>query len=132
MSEAMSADRLANIGSALQVTEGPTIAHELYAEVDRLRQENAQLHGHLTAEMGISKEAAARLEEAQARLAEIGETREEFGVRTYDEDIEVMSSREQARDLAEAWRREIPGSDPTIMARTRQNKPGKWREVPDA
>jgi hypothetical protein len=72
-------------------------------------------------------------QKARARLAEIGETREEFGVRTYDndEDVEVMSTQEQARDLAEAWRREIAGSNPTLMARTRQCKPGQWREVAD-
>jgi len=77
---------------------------------------------------------AAEIRQLRARLAEIGETEAEWGVRTYDNDdeIEVMSSLEEARDLADAWRLEIPGSNPTVRVRTRQGKPGEWREVPDA
>jgi hypothetical protein len=82
MSEPMSDERLANIGAALRVTEGPTIAHELYGEVKRL-------DGHLAAIGKAQAESVAarrqldemhKQEVAQLR-ARLAELRTEYGAR---------------------------------------------------
>lgn len=78
--------------------------------------------------------ANKRADAAERELAEvrerIGGLREEWGVRTYDsdDDTEVMRTREQAENLAAAWRTEIPNSNPTVRVRT-QCAPGPWRNV---
>jgi hypothetical protein len=106
--------------------------HGIEAGRDRLLLIDTAVRVHL--ETHLLLDWATEVHQLRARLDEIGETREEWGVRTYDndDDTEVMSSLFQARDLAEAWRREISGSNPAVKVRTLQSKPGQWREVPDA
>lgn len=123
----MADKRLNDIGKALVVTDGPTIAHELYDEVQRLRTLEESYRGDVRRLRELAETAERELAELRER---IGEQREEWGVRTYDSDndTEVMRTREQAEDLAAAWRIEIPGSNPTVRVRT-QCAPGPWRNV---
>ncbi len=74
--------------------------------------------------------AMNRAAKAEAALAELGEPRLEWGVRTRDddpdEDIEVLSSEAVAREFASTWRSEIPDANPTAMCRTARTV-GPWR-----
>lgn len=73
------------------------------------------------------------LEDEVERLrGQLGRTRQEFGVRLFDDEpvdaTEAMGNREQASELAAVWREEIENSNPTVMQRTVREE-GKWCEV---
>lgn len=100
-----------------------TRAENAKAACEDLREERDRL-------AQVADQRGAFATKLSAQLDEIGEIHEEWGVRTYGDEsgTEVMRTLEQARDLAAAWRREIPDSDPTTRVRT-QCAPGPWRDA---
>ena len=124
------------------------VARKLLAEVERLRDLNAELSETLDVRLDETQRLRAKLAtradlmsgldaevdrlagdnaKLRARLAEIGETREEFALRG-DGGEAYCATREGALRVAEDWNR-IRTDGPW---RAEVRVVGQWREVPDA
>jgi len=137
-------------GLLVQERPNSAIAHraELLAEVKRLRDLNAELSETLDVRLDETQRLRAKLAtradlmsgldaevdrlagdnaKLRARLAEIGETREEFALRG-DGGEAYCATREGALRVAEDWNR-IRTDGPW---RAEVRVVGQWREVPDA
>jgi len=110
-----------------------TLREQLAAATARAETAEAAYH-RLDSEQAAAGSYAARAEAAEAerdrlraRLAEIPETRLEWGIRFRDE-VEEMDSEAMARETAAAWRVEVPKANPAPMCRT-VYEPGPWCEA---
>jgi hypothetical protein len=72
MTGALSDKRMADIGKALDVTDGPTLLHEIYAEAKRARAEVADLQAEIVAHEVHAKDQDETNADLTGALDDIG------------------------------------------------------------
>lgn len=103
MTEPMTDERLANTGKALVVADGPTIAHELYDEVQRLRGVETELREAVRLEREAFDMRGARVVQQRAELAAAWKERDAATTRAEIAERELAEVRGLLAEHPDEW-----------------------------